>query len=117
MAVAPAMRPSVSKIVTNQAADLPWRSSTLSWMISTSQRQDPLAASIHSARTSVAINRCTRRLQPIVISALKLRANLGQHVSVIAIEPADLVGVEHAGVDQAAVDRREGQGLEPEHFL
>src|SRR3954453_14208163 len=38
-------------------------------------------------------------------------------MGVVAIEPDDLLGLEHLDVDEPAVDRREGQGLEPEHLL
>src|SRR3954447_6260928 len=38
-------------------------------------------------------------------------------MGVVAVEPDDLLGLEHLDVDEPALDRREGQGLEPEHLL
>src|SRR3954452_18432637 len=56
-------------------------------------------------------------LEPGQILAPQLRANLRQHMGVVAVEPDQLFGLEHLDVDQSAVDRREGQSLETEHFL
>src|SRR5574338_863106 len=56
-------------------------------------------------------------LKPGEVGAGQLRADLRQHVSMVTVEPDELFRVEHPYVDQALVDRREGQGLEAEHFL
>src|SRR5438067_5844688 len=56
-------------------------------------------------------------LEPFEVLALELRTDLRQHVRVVAIEPDQLLGLEHLRTDQAPVDRRESQRLEAEHLL
>ena len=56
-------------------------------------------------------------LEPVEVLARKPRPDLRQHVGVIAVEPDQLLGLEHLDVDQPPVDRREGQRLEAEHLL
>ena len=42
---------------------------------------------------------------------------IAQHLGVIGVDPGALVGRQQRRIDQAAVDRREGQRLEAEHLL
>ena len=50
-------------------------------------------------------------------SPVELRPDHLQHPGVIVVDPAPLLGRQHRRVDQPAVDRREGEGLEAEHLL
>src|SRR5437868_15531386 len=67
-------------------------------------------------RRSIA-NRRAGRLEPGKVRAREPRADPRQDMGVVAIQPDQLLRLEHVDVDQPTVNRREGQGLKAEHLF
>src|ERR671912_220379 len=71
---------------------------------------------IHFAENCSSLaQRLRRRLEPVPGVVVEVRAQGLAHPGVVPVEPGDLVRRHQRGLDQPALDRGEGQGLETEH--
>src|SRR3989337_3996434 len=61
-------------------------------------------------------DRCRGVAEPSPVVAEENGLDLAPDARVIGVEPGKLVGQELLGIDEPAVERHEGQRLEPHHF-